>query len=346
MGKTKRALCAAAGLGGVAAGAAAVGGAAALAAVGLGVKALLGRPVPAGAVVVVTGGSRGLGYAIASRFARRPVKLVLAARDRGELERAQASLLEEHKHLRPEDFYLFTGDLADRGACEELVRVAFARFGRVDVLVNNAGIIKVGPVEDQPVEVFEEAIRVMYMAGVYTSLAALPRMLRQAPLAGWRRRAAIVNISSIGGKVAVPHLLPYVGAKFALAGFSEGLHAEVKWKGIHVMTVCPGLMRTGGEEHANFVGQVDREKAWFKFSAKTPGVSCSVEHAARKIVGSLECGRAEITITPQAWVAARVAGVCPETAQCVAALANRWVLPGPAREAGGGSRVSELEQFS
>ena len=340
--RTKTALCAAAGLSGVAAGAAAVGGVAALAAVGIGLKALIGKPVPPGAVVVITGGSRGLGYAIASRFARKPVKLVLAARDHGELEQAQASLLAEHPHLHPDDFYLYTGDLTDRGACQGLVQAAFGRFGRIDVLVNNAGVIQVGPVEDQPVEAFEQAIRIMYMAGVYTALAALPRLLSQSPLPGWSRRAAIVNISSIGGKVAVPHLLPYCGPKFAMVGFSEGLHAEVKHKGVHVMTVCPGLMRTGGEEHAQFVGQLDKEKAWFQLSAKTPGISCSAEHAARKIVASLEGGRAEITITPQAWLAARVAGVCPETAQCVASLANRWVLPGPASEAAGEGGLPKL----
>ena len=116
--RTKTALCAAAGVSGMAAGAAVVGGVAAVTVVGMGLRALLGKPVPEGAVVVITGGSRGLGYALAQRFARKPVKLVLAARNHEELERAQASLLAEHAHLRPEDFYLFTGDLADRGACE------------------------------------------------------------------------------------------------------------------------------------------------------------------------------------------------------------------------------------
>src|SRR5207302_7393950 len=120
--------------GGAVAGATLVGGAAAATIVGMSLRALLAKPVPEGAVVVVTGGSRGLGYAIASRLARRGVKLVLAARNREELERAQASLLEEHPHLHPEDFYLVAADLTDRGACERLVEEAFARFGRLDVL--------------------------------------------------------------------------------------------------------------------------------------------------------------------------------------------------------------------
>lgn len=337
MWRKKKALWAA---GGAVAGMGLVGGAATAAVIGMSVRALLAKPVPAGAVVVITGGSRGLGYALASRLARRPVKLVLAARDREELDRAQASLLEEHSHLHPDDFYLVAADLTDRAACERLVEEAFARFGRVDVLVNNAGIIKVGPVEVQSLETFEYALRIMYQSGLYTTMAALPRLLRQEPLAGWSRRAAIVNISSIGGKVAVPHLLPYSAAKFAMVGFSAGLHAELRHKGIHVMTVCPGLMRTGGEDHAAFVGQVEKEAAWFKFSAKTPGISCSVEHAARKIVSSLEGGRAEITITPQAWLAARFAGLCPETTQWLAAQANHWILP--TAEPGGSAEAAEV----
>lgn len=309
--------------------AAVVGSAAAVTAITVGVRALIARPLPEGAVVVITGGSRGLGFAIASRFGRRKVKLVLAARDREELERAQRSLLVKHSHLSPEDFYLVEADLSDRSACERLIDEAVGRFGRIDVLVNNAGIIQVGPVEHQPIEAFEYALRIMYQAGLYTTMAALPTMLKQSPLPGRRQKAAVINVSSIGGKVAVPHLLPYSAAKFAMVGFSEGLHAELKHKRIHVMTVCPGLMRTGGEEHAEFVGQKDKEAQWFKLSAKTPGISSSVEHAARKIVWSLAEGRSEITITPQAWLAARLAGICPETAQWIAAEANRWILPDP-----------------
>jgi short-subunit dehydrogenase len=309
--------------------AALAGGMAALGAIRLGVRALLSKPLPEGAVIVVTGGSRGLGFAIASRFARRRVKLVLAARDREELERAQSALLDKHPHLQPEDFHLVAADLSDRSACEQLIDQAFVRFGRIDVLVNNAGIIQVGPVEHQPVETFEYALRIMYQAGVYTSMAALPRIREQKPLSGWGHRAAIINISSIGGKVAVPHMLPYSAAKFAMVGFSEGLHAELRHKGIHVLTVCPGLMRTGGEDHAAFVGQKEKEAAWFRFSAKTPGLSTSVDHAASKIVRSLSEGRAEITITPQAWLAARVVALCPGTSQWIAAQANHWILPAP-----------------
>jgi short-subunit dehydrogenase len=148
----------------------------------------------------------------------------------------------------------------------------------------------------------------------------------QQPLAG-KRRAAIVNIASIGGKIAVPHMLPYSAAKFALVGFSEGLHAELRSKGIRVTTVCPGLMRTGGEDHAQFVGDVEAEKKWFLFAAKTPGVAVTAVHAANVIYRAVEQGRAELTISPQAWLAARFGGLAPETLQWLNAMTNAYVLP-------------------
>ena len=292
-------------------------------------RALCSQSVPEDAVVVITGGSRGLGYALASRFARKHVRLVLAARNRAELEQAQASLIESHPHLAAHDFYLFDGDLMDPAECRRLISESLAHFGRIDVLINNAGIIEVGPVESQSPEAFERALRISYLAPATITLAALPHLLRQTPAPGWKRRAAIVNISSIGGKVAVPHLLPYCAGKFALVGFSEGLHAELRHKGIRVTTVCPGLMRTGGEEHAHFSGQTEKEERWFKLSAKTPGLSASVECAANRIYSAVVHGRAELTITPQAWVAARFHGLCPEASQYAASLANEYLLPSP-----------------
>jgi short-subunit dehydrogenase len=122
-------------------------------------------------------------------------------------------------------------------------------------------------------------------------------------------------------------MLPYSAAKFAMVGFSEGLHAELRGKGVRVTTVCPGLMRTGGEDHAKFMGNVEAEKKWFMFAAKTPGVAVSVDYAASRIVHATQQGRAEITISPQAFLAARFAGLFPETLQLANALTNEYILP-------------------
>jgi NAD(P)-dependent dehydrogenase (short-subunit alcohol dehydrogenase family) len=284
--------------------------------------------LPAGAVIVVTGGSRGLGLAIASRFAqaRHPVRLVLASRHLPELQQAQATLLARHPHLQPGDFHLVACDLAAPAECQRLIAEAIQRFGRIDVLVNNAGIIEVGPIESQTLAIFERTMQINFFAALYTTWAALPHLRSQAPLAGGRR-AAIVNIASVGGKLAIPHMLPYSAAKFALVGFSEGLHAELRGHGIQVTTVCPGLMRTGGEVHAQFVGNIAAEKKWFLLAATTPGLATTPEHAANVIVRAVQRRRAEITITPQAWLAARFAGLAPETLQLANALTNEHILP-------------------
>jgi NAD(P)-dependent dehydrogenase (short-subunit alcohol dehydrogenase family) len=277
-------------------------------------------------VVLITGGSRGLGLAIATRFAHNPVRLVLASRNLAELQQAQATLLAQFAHLRPEDFHLVAADLAKPEECQRLVAEAIDRFGRIDVLVNNAAIIDVGPIESQTLEIFERTMQINFFAALYTTWAALPHLRKQTPLDG-TRRASIVNIASIGGKIAVPHMLPYSAAKFALVGFSEGLHAELRHKGIRVTTVCPGLMRTGGEDHANIVGDVEFERRWFNFAANTPVIAVSAKYAANKIFHAVAAGRAEITISPQAWLAARIGGVFPETLQYANALTNHHILP-------------------
>ncbi|HEY4381971.1 MAG TPA: SDR family oxidoreductase [Acidobacteriaceae bacterium] len=290
-------------------------------------RALCSRPVPEDAVVLITGGSRGLGLAIASRFARRRVRLVLAARHRDELERAQSDLIGKHPHLHPDDFYLVAADLSQPAECDRLVSETLERYGRIDVLVNNAAIMEVGPIEAQTTEAFERAMRINFFAALYTTWAALPHLRTQTPLPGWSRRAAIVNIASIGGKFAVPHMLPYSASKFALVGFSEGLHTELRHKGIRVTTVCPGLMRTGGEEYAQFVGNVEAERRWFQLAAKTPILTASTSHAASRIYSAVAHGCAEITITPQAWILARKVGAAPAAMQFAASLANEYVLP-------------------
>ncbi|WP_084080520.1 SDR family NAD(P)-dependent oxidoreductase [Edaphobacter aggregans] len=274
-------------------------------------------------VVLITGGSRGLGLALAERFGRAGCRLILTARDVDELMRARYTLLDRHAVRSPESVLLIPADLTDPDQAQNLIDHAIAHFGRIDVLINNAGIIEVGPVEDQPLAAYRRAMATNFFAALHTTQAALPHMLRIAH----ERPASIANIASIGGKVPVPHLLPYVASKFALVGFSQGLHAELRHKGIRVTTVCPGLMRTGSHVHASFVGDEKKESRWFNLAATTPVVAASARHAAKRIYYAVAAGRAEITITPQAWLAARIAGVAPATTQFLAALANEYILP-------------------
>ena len=279
-----------------------------------------------GQVVLITGGSRGLGLALAERYGRSGAKLILAARDVEELISARRTLLDRGAVQSAYDVLLIPADLTDDAQAAMLIDHAVSHFGRIDVLINNAGIIEVGPVENQPLAAYQRAMATNFFAALHTIYAALPHLLRRNPNHG---DASIVNIASIGGKVPVPHLLPYVASKFALVGFSEGLHAELRHKGIRVTTVCPGLMRTGGEAHAEYTGQTKKEQRWFTLAARTPVLAASVRHAANRIYNAVAAGRAEITITPQAWLAARVAGLAPETTQYLASLANHLLLPAP-----------------
>jgi short-subunit dehydrogenase len=286
---------------------------------GVSVLALAARTIRAdrirNKVVVITGGSRGLGLALAERLGREGAKLALSARDGEELERARSLLLRRHCVRNPHDIVLFPADLRKVEEAEELIRQTTRHFGQVDILINNAGIITVGPVVSQTLEDFRDAMDTNFFSGLHCTLAVLPQMLA-------RRDGAIVNITSIGGKIAVPHLLPYVASKFAAVGFSEGLNVELRGKGIRVTTVCPGLMRTGSHLNAQFKGEAAREYSWFSVAAGIPGLSTSVRSAARKIVAAISQGKREIAITPQAIVAARFGNTMPAVTSWVLQLMN------------------------
>lgn len=283
-----------------------------------------------GKVVVIGGGSRGLGLAMAEEFGRRGATLALAARHGDELERARLHLEHCGAVADAEDVLIVPADLTQADEADEMIRRTTERFGRVDILVNNAGVITVGPVENQRLEDFRAVMEANFFSAVHGTLAVLPQMLE-------RREGTIVNIASIGGKVAVPHLLPYSASKFALVGFSEGLHVELRSKGIHVLTVCPGLMRTGSHLSAQFSGNAEREYEWFSLSANLPGASTSAAHAARRIVNAVTARRTEIAITPQAIAAARLGGVAPELTLRALALVNR-MLPAATESRGTGPR--------
>ena len=285
-------------------------------------------------VVLITGAAGGLGMALARRYAQANARLILNGRDAAKLQRAKETLLSEGLVKAPADCLVLAADLTKKDEVALMIEKAFGHFERVDVLINVAGVIEVGPIEDQSAEAFEKVMQTNFFSAIYTITAALPRLLRQRPLDPEghhsKHRASIVNISSIGGKMAVPHLLPYTASKFALTGLSEGLHAEVRAKGVRVTTVCPGLMRTGGENHAKFVGNVAKEKAWFMLSAKTPIIAASVTHAADRIFHAQQRGDAEITITPQAWLAARLTGIAPGCVAIASSFVNEYLLPASA----------------
>jgi NAD(P)-dependent dehydrogenase (short-subunit alcohol dehydrogenase family) len=275
-----------------------------------------------GKIVVVMGGSRGLGLEIARQFGLGGAHLVLVSRNEEELRNALGKLSTEGAIPNGSAAHIVVGDVSKQEDCDRAIASATERFGRVDVLVNCAAIMTVAPFEDQTTQAFQEAMQINFFGQLYAIQAVLPQMLA-------RGSGSIVNIASIGGKIAVPHMLPYVASKFALAGFSEGLHAELRHKGVRVTTVCPGLMRTGAHVQVNLAGDAEKEYRWFALGATMPGLSVSSRAAARKIFAAAVAGKAEITITPQAWLGARVMGMAPNFSQQFAAAANHLILPAP-----------------
>jgi NAD(P)-dependent dehydrogenase (short-subunit alcohol dehydrogenase family) len=274
-----------------------------------------------GQSALVTGGSRGLGLLIARELGRQGARVVLMARDQAELDRAE-------KKLRAEGIDVSTcaGDVTREEDARRAVETTVSRHGAIDILVNNAGVIAVGPVEHVTKADYEEAMAVHFWGPLHTIEATVPHMRQQG---GGR----IVNISSIGGKVGVPHLVPYCASKFALTGLSSALTPELARDNIAVTTVLPGLMRTGSPFNAWFKGKHRQEFAWFAIADSLPLISTSGQRAAAQIVEALRHGDAELVITWAAKLAVMAAALMPNTV-ALAMQATNALLPDASPTAG------------
>lgn len=268
-------------------------------------------------VVIVTGASSGHGFVVAQHAARAGAHLVLAARSVERLQQAATDL----GRLGARSVLVVPTDVSDEAQVRSLVDKVVTRHGRIDVLINNAGVIDVGPQETMTLQDFREAMDTNFWGAVHTTLAVLPHMRRQ----GFGR---IGNVVSLGGKAAMPHLLPYTASKFALSGFTEGLRAELAKDNIFVTGVYPATMRTGGHTHARFKGEREAEYAWFAFTDTVPGFSVSADHVARRLWEAVCDGEAEVQVGWQTRTAVVMQNLMPNTTAELAALVNTW-LPGP-----------------
>lgn len=264
-------------------------------------------------VVVITGGSRGLGLVLARQFAVEGAKVAICARDAAELQRAMADLA-----MHETEVFAAVCDVRNQDAVNEFIKAVVNRFGQIDVLINNAGVIQVAPLENQTQKDFEEAMQVHFWGAFYTMQAVVPQMKKQGA-------GRIVNIASIGGKVAVPHLAPYCASKFALVGLSNAMRGELLQDNIYVTTVCPGLMRTGSHINATFKGKNELEFAWFSLGNASPLTSVSAEVAAKQIVKAVRNGDAELIISIQAEILAKMNAMFPELTAEILAFANHFL---------------------
>ena len=283
-----------------------------------------------GRTVLITGGSRGLGLVLARLAVAEGARVAICARDEQELARARQDLLTygatEHEVLA------ITCELTDAADVRRLVAEVESRFGAIDVLINNAGIILGGPLENMDDRDFEDSMNTHFWAPFHAMQAVLPGMRR-------RGEGRIVNISSLGGKVAIPHLTAYSASKFALVGLSEGFRAELNQHGIYVTTVCPGLLRTGSPGHAEIKGKHKTEYAWFSIADAMPGFTMSAEQAARRIWNASRRGDGELILTLPAKLLAAFHGLLPGTTVDVLAWVNR-ALPATGESAAANERRS------
>ncbi|MEU3137702.1 SDR family NAD(P)-dependent oxidoreductase [Streptomyces sp. NPDC006854] len=265
---------------------------------------------------LVTGGSRGLGLFMARHLAERGCVVTIAARDTEELERAAAELRE----ATGATVRAAVCDVRDRDAVRSLVREVHQRDG-LDLVIANAGVIQVAPVEAVGAAEFGDAMDTMFYGALHTSLEALPYLKET--------RGRLGLIGSVGGLLGVPHLLPYSCAKAAVGALAEGLHAEAAASGVSVTAIHPGLMRTGSHRQAEFGGDTAAEFGWFSTAAGAPLLSMDAERAARRIVDAVIQRRARLVLTAPAKAAQLAHGVAPGLTTRLSSVAAR-LLPSAA----------------
>ncbi|MBF9254163.1 SDR family oxidoreductase [Pontibacter sp. 172403-2] len=267
-----------------------------------------------GKVVLITGGARGLGLVMARQLADEGARLVLCSRNERQLEEA-------HRELtgKGADVLALKCDVTKEQEVNDLIVQVQNTFGPIDVLINSAGVIQAGPVTEMAVQEYEEAMNTHFWGALYTILAVLPEMRA--------RGGRILNIASVGGRISVPHLVPYSASKFALVGLSEGLRAELKQYGIMVTTATPGLMVTGSPRNAIAKGHHKEEYALFKIVDSSPLTAMSAEASARNMLNALRHGDATVTTTLPAKFGVLLHGVAPGLTADIMGLVNR-MLPG------------------
>jgi short-subunit dehydrogenase len=266
-------------------------------------------------VALITGGSRGLGLEIARQICAGGGKVALLARDAEELARANADLARFGTEV-----LTVPCDLLETAQIQSAVQQTLQHFRKIDILINNAGIIEVGPLPHMQFKDFDRSMRLHFWAPFILYFLIVPHMRAKG---GGR----IVNISSIGGRIAVPHMAPYSASKFALAGFSDAIRSELARDNIYVTTVTPGMMRTGSHVHATFKGDHEAEYRCFDQSRKLPFASISADRAARKILSACATGKPVLVMPFSAYLIIAANAVFPNLMARIMKMFNRSLPP-------------------
>lgn len=263
-------------------------------------------------VVLVTGGSRGLGLEMARILAAKGAKVAICSRTENQLEKA-----EYDPELESADVFAIQADLTNATEAGKVIQEVISHFGTLDVLINNAGVMIIGPENVMEIEDYQQVMDANLWSALYTMKAAIPHFLAKG-------EGRIANICSIGGKIAVPHMLPYSVSKFAMVGLSEGMAVELKKDNIHVTTVIPNLMRTGSPRNVSVKGKHEREYEWFKLADSLPFLSQEAKTAAQEIIQAIENGENEVTLTTTAKVVIALKGIMPGSITTLSQFADRF----------------------
>ena len=269
-------------------------------------------------VVVVTGSDGGFGLILARQAAERGAIVVLAARRADELNAAA----EEVRDAGASAVLAVPTDVTNEQEARRLIERTVEDFGRIDVLINNAGLMLVGAAPTIGLDDMHRLMDTNFWGAVHTTRAALPHMRR-------RRFGRIGNVVSVGGRFVVPHMIPYIASKFALTGFTRALRVEAGRDNVLVTGIYPATIRTGGHTHAWFKGDQAAEYRWFALSDALPGVATSAETAARKALGAIEHGDPEVIIGLSARLAVAFEGLFPDWSSELTSLIER-AMPAPA----------------
>lgn len=230
-------------------------------------------------VIWITGASSGIGEATVYEFAKYPVKLVLSARRKAELERVA-----KQTGLASENILILPMDAENYELFPELVEKAIAHFGQIDILYNNAGISQRSFVAETSLSVYERILKIDLLSVIALTKEVLPYMLK-------RKSGQIAVTSSIAGKVATPGRSGYAAAKFGLHGFFDALRAEVYHDNIGVTVICPGYINTDISKNAlasdgSQYGKMDQNQL----------KGMSAEKCAQKIFRAITKNKAEVYI--------------------------------------------------
>jgi short-subunit dehydrogenase len=283
-------------------------------------------------VVLITGGSKGLGFVLAKHLIKEKCKIALCARSLKELKVARDEL-----RAIGGDPFISVCDVSNRKAVDNLISEVIKHFGQIDILVNDAGVIMVAPMESYPLHKYHEAMDIMFWGTVNTTLAVLPYMKN-------KKTGQVINITSVGGMVSIPHLLPYTASKFAAVGFSQGITAELRKDNIYVSTIVPGLMRTGSYVNAFFQENNKNEFKLFSMMSTAPILTISADKAARETIRAIKNRTVLKVLGLPAKVLIELNHFFPETTLKFLSLVSRF-LPAATRQTGFEQGLSIRKKF-